>query len=124
MVTFLCGISMVITVISPWVTFRFDEMIAFTNSLQTESSVAVTKGQAFANQALNDIIKERCQTYILDKASELGLRISVTVELTDEYPGVPNRIHIQGPAAPFAKSQLTNYISSSLGIAKENLIWI
>lgn len=123
MIAFLCGISMMITALSPWITFRFDEILTFTSNLQAESSEAVNRGEVYAKETLNHIILQRTEAYILDKAVDLGLDITVTVELSKEEIGKPYRIYIQGAAAPLARSRLIDYISNTLGIAKENQIW-
>jgi len=123
MIAFLCGISMLITVIAPWVTLRFDDIHALTYHIQAESSAAVSRGEQSAKEAFCDIIRARSEAYILDKANALGLQVSVTVELAEKPAGTPYRVYIHGAATPFAKSQLVEYIRNTLGIAKENQIW-
>lgn len=123
LIAFLCGISMVITVASPWVTIRLKDISTITNRFHTEAFNAVISGQDYAKETLSDIIRSRSEAYILDKATAMGVQLNVNVELTEDHPGTPCRIYLRGSIAPYAKAQLIDYIYTTLGIAKENQIW-
>ena len=53
------------------------------------------------------------------------MNLDVEVELvlrSDEIP-VPEQIYIQGAASPFARNQLSTFISDNIGIPEERQIW-
>ncbi len=74
-------------------------------------------------QALSDIIKSRCEAYILDKAA--GMDLSLTVEVgvsADEMP-VPKTVRISGNISPYKKSKLKSILVNDLGIEEEDQTW-
>ena len=84
---------------------------------------ASSDGENLAREARSKLIKERCEAYILDKANELGLQITVEIELNDDAIPKPRLSIIRGNVSPYAKVQLQQILSNDLGIAKENQIW-
>lgn len=123
LISFLCGICMLITAIVPWFTFRFSDLGSFTGALQTQSEQAVTQGQQLAEKAMTDIIKSQSEAYILNKATSMGLTIHAEVHLQQTLPYAPDYVTLSGPAAPLAKNKLASYIQDTLGIPKEKQLW-
>ena len=71
-----------------------------------------------------EIIKQNAETYILDKASSMGLDASVEVTVEGEmtYP-YPAAVCITANAAEAQKRQLGTYISENLAIPAERQTW-
>ncbi len=80
-------------------------------------------GEILAQKARYKLIKDSCEAYILDKATELGLQITVEIELDDQSFPQPESVVIRGNISPYAKVQLQQILTSDLGIAKENQTW-
>ena len=66
------------------------------------------------------IIKQKTETYILDKANALGAEITVQVVLEDY---IPAGVTIMGDVSPFVKSNLSASITQELNIPPEEQIW-
>ena len=72
---------------------------------------------------LSEHIKQTTETYIENKAAELGAAIQAEVTLTnDEYP-VPNKVRIIGTLTAEQISSMAAYLTDSLGIAPEHQEW-
>lgn len=91
--------------------------------LNSDGSYAVEQGKAMTQQALSEIIKSRCEAYILDKAAEMDLSLTVAVSLSaDELP-VPQSVRISGNISPYKKSKLKSILVNDLGLEEEVQIW-
>ena len=69
--------------------------------------------------ALRRGIAEEWQAYIEDKAGSLGAAVRVEAEL-DAGDSVPERVTLRGAYS----EELSRFLASELGIAKEKQIWI
>ena len=69
--------------------------------------------------ALRDGIAEEWEAYIEDKAGSLGVEIRAEAELGAEN-GVPERLTLHGAYS----EELSRFLASELGIAKERQQWI
>ena len=86
--------------------------------------------KAVTNQAISETkedffrrIKEQTETYILDKASELGLSIDATVQYSTKGEIKPKQVIITGDASPYKKMELKRFIATQLNIPEEAQIW-
>ena len=88
-----------------------------------EAAVAERQAELEEDQdrALADIIAERTEAYILDKASDLGLEISLRVETELDQEGlpIPAAVEIEGPRS----EELATYLEEELGIPAERQVW-
>lgn len=123
MLRLICGVLMVITVLTPLTKISFDHIASFWNSVSVNAEGYVAQGEQEAKDARNAIIKERSEAYILDKANGMGLEITVEVELDDSNDSIPGQITISGSVSPYAKGVLSEYIADNLGIPKECQQW-
>ena len=121
LVKLLCGLFLAATVIKPLVDVRIENIYDFTDSLTDGSDLAVSQGENMASEEMKRIIKQKTETYILDKAKALGLDITVDVTLEDY---VPVSVTITGDVAPYAKTDLGASIAQELDIPLEDQIWI
>ncbi len=117
------GIFLALTVISPWAKLQLTQLEDLQLTVRADADAAVADGNSRTNLALQDIIKSQTEAYILDKAQQLNLALTVQVELTGEHIPVPTAVRLQGDASPYAKSRLQAIIVQDLGIAKENQLW-
>ena len=74
--------------------------------------------------AMIAIIKEETEAYILDKAASLGVTLSVEVMVEDGNVPRLSGVQLSGQVSPYARQQLSTWISNDLGISKENQKWI
>ncbi len=120
----VCGIFLAITVFSPLVTIDFSDITLLPDTCLHEAEDAVASGTAMADAELQGIIIERTEAYILDKAAELHLQITVDVTLSPQAPYAPCGVTLSGTASPYAKQTLQEYIANQLGISKEAQQWM
>ena len=123
MVNLLCGITMAITLLSPFVSISFQNITSFYSGISYDAAQYVNDGKMAAQESIADIIKSQTEAYILDKANSLGLQITVEVELDDSNNSVPCGAVITGAVSPYAKGSLEAYMQEQLGIPKENQQW-
>ena len=116
----LCGLFMCATVIKPAVDVKLDDVYNFTDQLAVNSDLAVSRGEEMATEEMKRIIKDRTETYILDKANALGAEVEVEITLEDV---IPAGVTVTGDLSPFAKSSLAATITQDLGIPPEEQIW-
>lgn len=121
---FVGGLLVVLAVLSPVVSVDHDTLAQSIGQLQVETQ-AIEAGAIRANrELLSDIIKQRCETYIWDKANELGadLEVSVTLSQDDEYP-YPVSVVLTGSVTPEQRLRLTENISRDMGISSRQQEW-
>ena len=124
LVKLLAGVCMAITVLSPWVDIPKLRLEEITRDFTFNAEAFTESGKNSAYRAMADIIKERTEAYILDKAKALGAEITVEVDLSvDEIP-YPTGATLEGAISPYGKSLLSSYISENLGISMEDQTWI
>lgn len=120
----LAGVYMTITVLSPWVNIRLGSLQDITGNISIDAQAAAQVGKNSAKETISEIIKERTRTYILDKATSLGVTISVDVMLNEDTVPYPTAVTLTGRVSPYAKSILTAYIVDNFGISSEDQTWI
>ena len=79
-----------------------------------------------ANFDLNQsIIEAECESYILDKAKNLGANVSVnvTAEYIDSDTCVPMSAEIFSSCSPLIRTALSEYMSDELGIPEDMQTW-
>lgn len=120
----LAGVIMALSVASPLVELRMDDLSDYWQQIQFSGQSFVEQGENFACQERNAIIIERTRTYILDKAKSLGAQLDVEVVLSDDEIARPCAVTLSGSISPYDKRILTDYILESLGLETEAVTWI
>lgn len=120
----LCGIFLVITVISPLIEIRLDDWTHYTESLSFDASSIVDSASLDREEAYRQSIMELTQAYILDKAENFAPELSVEVTLSEQDPPVPCAVTIEGQISPQAKEELQAVLELELNIPKEAQTWI
>lgn len=119
----LAGIFLIITVISPWTSLDINSLTNYFSDYATEASNIAMQGEIIVQSEITAIIKDQVEAYILDKASILGLDITIQVNLSETKPYEPESVIMKGAVSPYAKERLEEILSKDLGIAKENQYW-
>ena len=119
----ICGVFMAVTLLSPLTGIELNFITDYLQEYDRISASAMSDGTQLAYNELSGIIKQQVQTYILDKALDLGLDVDVEVKLTDSNPPTPYQVILTGTASPYKKQMLSQYIIDNLGITQENLKW-
>lgn len=117
----LCGLFLAATVVKPLVDVKIGDIWDFAENLTVSSDAAVAMGENVAAEEMERIIKQKTQTYILDKAKALGADVTVEVSL-EGY--IPSSVTVKGDLSPYVKSNLSASIARELNIPPEEQVWI
>lgn len=122
---FVGSLLVVLAVLSPLKTLDSADMAEALARIRVEAEEAVTGVEVDNREILAAIIKEECETYIWDKAREMGLELEVVVTV-DEGAGYPypTGAAITGSVTPEQQASLSRWIEETLGIAQEEQEWI
>ncbi len=119
----VAALFVALTVIGPITKVRLPDLQDFLPNIAADADDAVAEGESSAKIALSESISNRLEAYILDKAAQLGVTLSVQVELSEDVIPVPVRVYLRGKVAPYAKTKLQYMIQQDLGLDKEKQIW-
>ncbi len=122
-VKLITGIFMILTLVSPFLNFRIGDLSDYLENISTGGNGLVADGQRDAAAALEKIIKEKTEAYILDKAKSFGAELTVEVRLEGSELPVPCGVTLHGSISPYGKRQLSTLIAGELGIAMEEQTW-
>lgn len=114
---------MSITVISPFLKLQISDFSKYLEDLERNAESFVEEGQLAASIEKSLIITQETESYILDKASSLGISVEVQVNLSDTDEQIPSSVILTGDASPYAKQRLQQMIEEDLGISEENQLW-
>ena len=120
----LTGIFLTITMVTPLLNAQQTDIGSYVSNIQAEANAIVADGKNAAISDMQSIIKRDSEAYILDKAAEKGLTLTVNVEVSDTEPLYPISVSIKGHISPYERQYLETIICSDLGIQKENQEWI
>lgn len=124
LIKLVMGIIIVVAAIGPIVQGGPVSVDFFLENITADGQWAVREGEQAASQTGSAFIRERTQTYISNKAAELGVQIQAEVKLDEEKQQVPCEVTIRGMVSPYVKKQLADYLHCELGISEENQIWV
>lgn len=118
-----CGIIMTMCVISPLIQFKLDTLSLpdLESFLEGEAYAAV--GYETSIDKISEVIKQRSEAYVLEKASYFDCDLEVQVTLNGENPPMPTGITVIGNVSPVTKQRLQSIIEKDLGIPMEWQIW-
>lgn len=118
------SLIVMLAVMAPLVELDADTLAQSISELQLELETVRT-GIAVTNRDIQaEIIKERCEAYILDKATAMGLTLEVEIQLSGDqtYP-YPVGVTLRGQVSESERSTLSNMIAQELGIPEERQAW-
>lgn len=118
------GLFLTFTVISPVANIDLDLVFETPWDLAADGSAIAAQGQALSRDQLESIIKEQCESYILDKALTFQADLEVEVTLSQDEMPVPSAVRLRGSISPYAKNALQQWLQDEMGIPKEDQLWI
>ena len=122
-VRFVGGILILLVVAKPLMSLDGESLVRSIQRAEGSFAFDSSKIAQQSNQMLKELIKENTETYIEDKARELGAAVQAEVEVHDgEYPE-PYSVTLIGTLNPVQAQQLQAYITDALGIAAEHQEW-
>ncbi len=116
----LCGILLTTILVKPILNFQLADISEYVEGLSQEGQILTDMGESAAAGEMDGIIKSKTEAYILDKAAAWNVTLDVEVELENQ---IPVFVHLQGAASPFARAQLSAWISENIGIPTEGQQW-
>lgn len=120
----LCGLILTIIIIKPLTSIRLSEINLEDPTIWSYGESFSALGEEQSRNDLASIIKQRCETYIVDKANSLGVSIRASISLSDEAIPVPVSVSLYGDVNSYLRLRLETMIQEDLGITKENLQWM
>lgn len=124
LIRMICGVFMILCVVSPLLDIRIGPMSDLTGQIQQEADALTQDGKNLAQEYYRSVITQRTQAYILDKAVSLGADIEAEIVLSEDDTSVPKSVTVRGRISPYVKGLLSNWLESELGIATEEQTWI
>lgn len=119
------GLLIILTVISPLLKIDTASAAEALWSFELRTDAVNSGIEIGSDTLLRQVITDKCNTYILDKASALGLELQVEVQLEDEADiPYPVRVVIRGNWSPAEQQKLSDDISENLGIPKKCQEWL
>lgn len=118
-----CGVFLAITLIRPFTDISFGALTDWLDESNAEASAVVMDGEQTLNDSMREVIKNKCEAYILDKAASLGVDVQAEVGLDPEKPYAPVSVIVVGSVAPYKKAALEDILTQDLGIPKEQIQW-
>ena len=119
----ICGIFLALTVIRPLKELDLKDISILPADLMAEAQSVSAQGAEYTREASEQIIKQRCEAYVLDKARELEAQIRVEIELSREGDPIPVSSRVTGELSPYAKGKLSRILKTDLGIPEEDQQW-
>ena len=117
--------AMLLLALTPLAELDYDSLAEAISRLELEKEEARTGIEIQNQELVASIISGRVQTYILDKASSLGMQISVELEMeTRAATPYPSGVTIRGTVTPAQKQQLQTYLEQTFAIAPERQVWL
>ena len=121
LIRMLCGLFLLLCFLSPFYQTDFATITEGAFSYTEDAHIAVEEGKNLASEMMLQGITEELKTYILGKAEEMDLALSVEISL-DQH-GIPIAVILHGSAEPYQKENIAHILQSDLGIPKENQTW-
>lgn len=124
--TFVGSLLLILAVLSPLVKLDADTIAQAIARVRMEAREAVSGVETDNREILAAIIKEDCETYIWDKARDMGLVLEEVVVAVEEGVGYPypTGVAITAGLAPAQQLALMEWIEETLGIPQEKQEWI
>lgn len=115
---------LLLTLVRPLVQLDFSKLGEIPENMLINSAQIAEGGVSMAESLQSQSISQQLNAYVLKKAAELGLELSVDIQLGAAPAFLPESATICGNASPYAKSLLQRILADDLGIPKEKQTWI
>lgn len=120
----VCGLLTALCVLKPLVSIDSGKLARAFSELLVSSEEAANGLKLQNREVVGQVIKEKTEAYILDKAELFGIELSVSVTVGGEgtYP-YPTAADFYGRPTEAQKRQLTRLVEENLAIPKEKQQW-
>lgn len=120
----ICSVFMALTLISPLVQVRLSDLGQIFEDISSEGEALAKEGDQLASEELSAVIKTQLESYILDKAESMNLKLEVNVSLDrSSDPPLPEQVEMKGSVSAYHRAVLSQYITRNLGITEAQLQW-
>lgn len=119
----ITGVFMLLALIAPVANLKIHSPGQYFTDMSLQADHITMSAAAESRESVSEIIKERTQAYILDKANAYGAEVSVEVILSDGEIPQPESVIVTGSVSPYLKKTLSDVIQRDLGISTEAQIW-
>lgn len=123
LVKLIGGLYLMFVVIQPLARFDFDALSDYARQELIDGTQEAAIGQKRAQEAMARIIKQECESYIMDKASEFSVKVRADVSVSGDDIPVPVSVTLSGMVTSYEKAQMERIIEKELNIPKEKQIW-
>jgi len=120
----LCGIYITVVIVGGLRQLDYQELMERLDAAYAGASECSDEGKNQARSATAQIIKQKCEAYILDIAGQMNAAVSVDISLSEEEIPVPEKIIVYGSVSPYTKTKLCAVLTEDLGIDRRHQIWI
>ena len=120
----ISGLFMAFTVIAPITNIQLEDILDMPWDFVTEGTSIATQGQATSEDLYRQLIKQKCEAYILDKAQAYQATLEVEVTLDQSDTPTPDSVRMQGQISPYGKAAMQQWLQEEMGVPKERQQWI
>lgn len=117
------GLVMILTVVAPVTSINDDIIPTAISKFSMQTRELQTGIQVKNRELAARIINNRCSEYILDKAAQMGVEVSVEITMSEQDYPYPIEIEIIGNVSQQDRDILSNMIEQELGVTKERQVW-
>ena len=122
-IRFVGGILILLVVATPLLSFKAEDLSRLLEEAGGQLDIDPQQISQTAEEALAQHIKKTTETYIEEKALELGATVQAEVVLTQEEYPVPYAVTIVGTVNISQQEELSLYMSRDLGIDFQQQEW-
>ena len=122
----LCGIVLVIAMLNPILNDKLPAMSMDISEYRKEADEIIGNAQEKENSLSRSIIEDELETYILDKAESLNVKlqsVQVTVKWGDEGCWYPYEVSLVEDIPLREQNLISNSIEAELGVPDERQYW-
>ncbi len=118
------SLILVLTVLAPMIKIDETTIKRASNELQRQFDLEMSKLAVDDHTIMEDVIREQCEAYILDKAEEENMSLEVFIIMGSESDiPIPVGAEITGGVSEVQQKALSRIISEDLGIPLEMQEW-
>ena len=125
-VALVCGLVVIAALISPIRSFDTGLFSKYMAELRSRPEEITSALDEVNDKLTRGIIEEECETYILDKATDLGitdLTVSVTARWSEEGYWYPYEVKLICETTDALRLRLSDAIEAQLGLSEEHQKW-
>ena len=123
-INFVAAMLLLFAVVAPILKIDAGSVAKSIAMMQMDAEQMRTGVEVKNREILSELIKERCETYILDKAERMSVNVQAEITMSEEgeYP-YPVFVQISGTLSVEDRTYLQKLIEQDLGIPPEQQEW-